>query len=110
VPTANVAVCTAEFLYFAPDGKVCYEYSHKKATEIFSVAFLFQIYQKLFFLYFGCDITFGFQCRGNSVQNFLGVGADGMIVIAACDVHQLGGFSRTDTLDELSHLYSGKNI
>ena len=31
VPTANVAVSTAEFLYLEPDGKVCYEHSYKKA-------------------------------------------------------------------------------
>ena len=31
VPTANVAVSTAEFLCLEPDGKVCYEHSYKKA-------------------------------------------------------------------------------
>ena len=37
VPTANVAVCTAEFLYSAPDGEVCYEHSyHIKIIRTFS--------------------------------------------------------------------------
>ena len=30
VPTANVAVCTAEFLCTAPDGEVCYEHSYQR--------------------------------------------------------------------------------
>ena len=50
---------------------------------------------------FGNDVAAGFQRGADLIQNLLGIGTNGVIVIAAGDVHQLGGLPRSYTFDKL---------